>query len=318
MKFKTGDRMMTFSFPFRRRNQCLTAAIFLFLASACSSFGHAQSNASKSWQQQTLVELDQQIAVAVASEIDELKSRKKWLLSWGPGEMQVKPMSSVTDVPGKRIEPHLVSAASMAMDNAIANPWQDGPDNCVFEKLNCLASQYPNDAAVQQTLLHWLDNDPTRRKQFLDQVEKATVRLARLLERSIECCPKAECKLVLEFTRYRRARALAYRELPAVVAKRPIANPEKLDRQIKAAFDDLVAEAGRGRTEFVLLEIRMLRRSGQPGRALVLLEKYGGTILPKWYQKKRRDILAELDWKMPYREAAAIFAKNFPAEAASD
>lgn len=316
MKFNNGNCIVIFSFRLRCGNHVLAAAALIFLVLVCSSLGHAQTGDAIAWKQGLLVQLDQKIAGAVAGEIDELNARKSWLLKWQPGEMKARPTSK-TEVPRKRIEPRLVSAVSVAMGNGIACQWHACPDDCVFQKLSGLASQYPNDVAAQQTLLHWMDDDPTRRKQFLDQVENTTVTLGQLLERSIQFHPSAECKLVLEFTRYRRARALAYRELPSVVANRPIENPERLDRQIKTAFDDLVGAAGSGRTEFILLEIRMLRRSGQPGLALSLLEKYGATILPKWYQKKRRDILNELDWTIPHREAAAIFAKNFPKEAAS-
>ena len=117
---------------------------------------------------------------------------------------------------------------------------------------------------------------------------------------------------------YRRGRALAYRELPDVVKQEPIDNPEQLNQEIIAVYRDLIAFAGEGRPEFILLEIRILRRSKSFGNALCLLEKYGSVIKPQWYLKKRRDLLKELEWEIPYAEAAKIYANEFPEEVAKE
>jgi hypothetical protein len=111
---------------------------------------------------------------------------------------------------------------------------------------------------------------------------------------------------------------LAYRELPDVVRQTPIDDPERLNQEIESAYQDLIARVGTGRSEFILLEIRMLRRAKFYGQALALVEKYGSVIQPRWYLKKRRDLLKELQWDFPSAEAAKIYANEFPDEVAKE
>ena len=110
------------------------------------------------------------------------------------------------------------------------------------------------------------------------------------------------------------ARALAYQELPEVVAEKPIADPQQHETDLIIAYNQLVDLFGRGRPEFILLEIRMLRRDHWYGQALRLLEKYGDLIEPQWFLEKRRDLLLEMGWSAPAKEAAQVYATAFPNE----
>ncbi|RMF45334.1 MAG: hypothetical protein D6753_00375, partial [Planctomycetota bacterium] len=110
---------------------------------------------------------------------------------------------------------------------------------------------------------------------------------------------------------------LAYRELADVVAARPIADPDAHDARLRRTWERLVQTIGRPRPEFVLLEIRMLRRDGQFGQALELLEEFGAAVDRKWLLKKRRDLLRELEWQPAAREAAVVFAAQYPELAGS-
>ena len=62
----------------------------------------------------------------------------------------------------------------------------------------------------------------------------------------------------------------------------------------------------------------MLRRDGWFGRALNMLEDHGERLELQWYLKKRRDLLQELTWEGPAKEAAALYAEKFPEEVAKE
>ncbi|WP_236696085.1 hypothetical protein [Rhodopirellula islandica] len=140
---------------------------------------------------------------------------------------------------------------------------------------------------------------------------RATIELASQLEATLAAHLPADSQSLttptswaLAFTRYRLGRALAYRELPEVRERWPIADPDQYQAQLVAAFERLTEQTKGDRHEFILLQDRMFRRSGKKGRALELLEANRHSIEPKWYLKKRRDLLQELGWDPPYREAA--------------
>ena len=280
----------------------------------------AQDEEIRSWRQHTLDLIEQQIPRdttgvdrALADNLREPGARYDWLSGWNPGKMTTQSTNDAP-LPEKRTEPVMESAVATSLRAS----WPGGTDAEIFQVLKGEVSRNCCDPAVIQLYLHWLDGPPARRKRFLAEIESVARHLICLLEQSLLSDPDEQIRLVLEFTRYRRARALVYRELPDVVASQPIVDQALLDQQIQSAFTDLIRESGRGRSEFILLEIRMHRRAGNYGLALQLLEKYGRAILPKWYQKKRRDLLRELNWQPPAREAAAIFAENYPDEVARE
>lgn len=87
----------------------------------------------------------------------------------------------------------------------------------------------------------------------------------------------------------------------------PISDRARYEAQLSAAYQRLLHQTKTVRPEFILLEDRMLRRSGKKGRALELLEANQEWIEPKWYLKKRRDLLLELGWELPHKEADRLY-----------
>src|SRR5690606_3595284 len=97
------------------------------------------------------------------------------------------------------------------------------------------------------------------------------------------------------FSLYRQGHALVYRELPEALAQWPMddAEKERNSAELVGVYRELKELVPGHRPEFVLLDARMLRRDHWNGRALVLMEEFGGQVAPQWFLKKRRDILQE-------------------------
>lgn len=284
----------------------------------------SDSQLAGDWRSKTLAQVKDKIEDGPSpAERQELRAQQSWLQSWLPGKMASRPQSAAAGK-AKRKEPILVSPV-LDEFHRIANQ-EDVPLKAKLSHLKHFAAAHPNDLAIKQALVHWIDNDSERRKAFL---KEATTLIARYTEHvrqrlgqlASDSRPDAThdtaleleaLKTVYHFALYRHVRALAYRELPDVVKRQPIVDPEALDRKIRQAFQRLVDVAGSGRPEFVLIEIRMHRRAGRLATALQLLEANGNLISLKWYLKKRRDLLQELDWEYPFREAAIHFAEEFP------
>ncbi len=178
-------------------------------------------------------------------------------------------------------------------------------------ELQRLIKENPADIGIRQLHLHWLDQLQYR-KQYADAIAHSADVLLAYLNQLPEQTPGL--KSAKAFSLYRLGRALAYRELPEVVEDDPIADPQQHDARLRDAYQRLVDLVGAGRVDFVLLDVRMLRRNGWYGQALGVLEDHARVISPKWLLKKRRDLLQELQWDAPYREAAAIFAREYPEE----
>ena len=273
--------------------------------------------AQQNWKQRQLVDIQRRLTeTADPGTTAELKAQRSWLESWNPGKMKTE-ASEDDSLPKKRVEPLLQSAKLLELKSLVS---ETGKEN-VLRNVREFAKVHSDDPAVIQFGLHLLDNIPAARKKHLGEIEQLSTLLIKLLSQTDENLAGSDSpdhSVVRQFARYRRARAFSYRELPDVAAVMPIEDQEQLDKQIEDAFEDLVEDAGDDRTEFVLLEIRMLRRSGHFGLALQKLEKFGAAILPKWYLKKRRDLLNELNWKPAYTEAKEIYATRFPDEVAKE
>ncbi len=304
----------------------LHLAILLTLFDATP--GSAQSSPAritdaKQWKKAHLVQLIDRLQTAglKTTQREEIIKQQAWLKNWEPAQMRAQP--KLFQIPARREEPQLQSKKAAELRNQLAanrnatlpSEKLSAQQDASLKTIQKALRDTPDDIALQQMHLHWLDN-PIRRKANLQKIDSAAIRLSQLLNPL--ATENATFQLAHEFVLYRRARALAYCELPDVVEKNPIKDPEKLDQNIRAAFGTLIESAGKGRAEFILLEIRILRREKQFASALELLEKYGSAISPKWYLKKRRDLLAELRWEYPYQEAATIYANEFPQEVASE
>ena len=292
-------------------------AVVLF-ASFCPGQNDAlhQDTAANQWKTTQLEELDQRLDSGTAKNTQrrELESRKAWLTKWTPGKMDADAREN-SSLPKVRTEPILNSIPATELQKELMAVQGSGEENTVIRIFEKAIANHPNDIGTQQLHLSWIDH-PLRRKSFLNEIEVSTNRLLKLLETQDRLAP--EIQLARQFTLYRRGRALAYRELPDVVKHTPITDPKRLDDAIRSAYEELISSSGSGRPEFVLLEIRVLRRDEKFGTALCMLEKFGSVIKPKWYLKKRRDLLKELQWEFPHDEAAAIYASKFPEEVAKE
>ena len=274
-----------------------------------------KTDAAANWKISHLAELAQQFAVETTGETEheELRARRAWLENWEIGSMPTESRKH-SQLPNLRTEPILNS--NLAAEFRKRLNWENTErDESEFLNLERIRDQHPDDIGLQQLHLHWMDF-PIRRKSYLEQIDESALRLIKTLEANKVSVLTNQ--LAIEFTMYRRGRALAYRELPDVVKQTPIKDPQRLNKEILSAYEDLIASAGKGRSEFILLEIRILRRAKSFGKALALVEQYGSLIKPQWYLKKRRDLLREIDWEFPYAEAAKIYANEFPDEVAKE
>ncbi|MEM7561302.1 MAG: hypothetical protein AAF394_19425, partial [Planctomycetota bacterium] len=264
------------------------------------------------WRQAQLASLKEQLEATkpLSKEMqDELASQTTWLELWKPGGLSSEPSwkQAASNKP-KLVEPVVDPNRKAArlrrrLLGPKARPTQDDT-----QALARLMRKYPQDVGVRQLHLHWLDQRQYRKEYAPDIAElaaKLDVQLQQLKQTDQVVSARAFCL-------YRRARALAYRELPEVITKHPIEDKKSHEAALLGTYRELMELVGEGRPEFVLLKIRLLRRDGWYGRALRILEEHGRTIDRQWYLKKRRDLLKELGWGAAYTESAEIYAQEFP------
>jgi len=266
--------------------ECLAIVIVTSLAITSGAAELSEIDA-EAWRVQQLSAIADELRHAKSDgERLEYAARQSWLHRWKPGQMPPAPKQALTP------------------SNLVQEP--------LLEKLQRPAEVEPGSwqrMVDLQTRLHTVDTDDER-KANLRTVIKLAAKFENVLSSQL---PPVSQKLssqsgwVLAFTRYRLGRALAYRELPVVKERWPISKPDEYQKQLTAVFRRLTDQTIRTRPEFILLHDRMLRRSGNKGRALELLELHRQSIKPKWYLKKRRDLLQELGWAPPHQEAAKLY-----------
>ncbi|MCC9654506.1 hypothetical protein [Rhodopirellula halodulae] len=264
----------------------LVSVLLLITAPLMAVADEGQTQAAR-WRSQQLATVASRMEQAETDEQRlEFAARQSWLRRWSPGEMPSAPESAPDE-------------SELVMEPLLKG--MERPANISKENWQRLTSL--------QSSLHAVDTDDER-KENLRQI----IPLAKKYERELTTALTDEqlrfpstTGWVLAHARYRLGRALAYRELPTVREAWPIADPILYEQHLIAAHDSLLKLTGESRTEFILLDDRMLRRSGAKGRALELLEANKAFIDPKWYLKKRRDLLQELGWDPPFREAATHF-----------
>jgi hypothetical protein len=117
---------------------------------------------------------------------------------------------------------------------------------------------------------------------------------------------------------YRKGRALGYRELPEVIAERPIEDPAALDK----AFRDDLAELGRWTNleadDVYLLKLRDLRRDQKFGAAAKLLQEQATDEAGFWPAWKRFVIYDALGWTAEREMARSDLLQRFPQRAAEE
>ena len=117
-------------------------------------------------------------------------------------------------------------------------------------------------------------------------------------------------------TLYRKGRALGYMELPEVVVKTPIADPQAHDKAFEDNFNELRRWVDTTGEKYFLLHVRKERRKGRHGVALQLLLKHTADERPNpEHAEKRRDLVEALGWthQLEYERRAMIV--DFPKSA---
>lgn len=242
------------------------------------------------WRKEKIASLNAQL-VNTDGESDqrlEWLAQRAWLESWQPGEMN-----------GAR---KLIASKSKLLIDEPSLADLDRPAGISFDRWHHIVNL--------QSQLWDLDSDENRKQNLkttiplAEQLEQALVAELDIVDQTLD----SQVGWALAFVRYRLGRAIAYRELPDVIDKWPIENQESYNEQLDSVVERLRTQAADTRPEFILLEDRMLRRAGWRGRALWMLERHRDFIEPKWYLKKRRDLLGELGWDLPQQEAARIYS----------
>jgi len=218
----------------------------------------------------------------------EWQARANWLREWQPGEMK-----TLDDFSPARDDLHTEPDLSVLRGEVVPS-----------------AARLLDRAIALQTEVHRLDAIDVRKTNLRKTVDVAArwiSTLEQLSGKGVDAEAEARLRWALAFARYRRARALAYHELPNVLAEQPVDDPAALDQKLRQVYRSLQRSFDESQPEFVLLDVRMLRRDQRWGTALQLLERHRATIRGKWYLKKRRDLLEKLGWQAPWQEAAAIY-----------
>jgi len=281
---------------------------------------HAPVTAAETWRQRRLNQINRRFnqLPAELAEHPEWRARREWLAQWVPGEMDGAEIFETTDRQADESsteEPnlnHLAAAAEARLSQSAGEQSAGVSSSDALRQLQ--------QAARQQKHLWQIDDEESRKKHLAETIELSKS-LDQTLQDVLDSLPtetetetddgfRQSVRWALAHTRYRRARALAYRELPEVLEETPIRNRQRYERKLRDAHRDLRETFDEPQSEFVLLEIRMLRRAGDRGQALQKLERFRERIEPKWYLKKRRDLLEELGWDVPYREAARLYQES--------
>lgn len=187
------------------------------------------------------------------------------------------------------------------------------------EEIDSLVAQLrerkPHDRRTEVALLHLLDTYE-HREEHLELVVEAANRVLKTIprpkvqsyfgnrnepetaeEKQLHEERTAQRKDLIDAL-YRKGRALGYMELPEVVAKHPIADQAKLDEEFAATFKQLTRWVDTEEPDYILLHDRKLRREGNFGQAIKLLQK--DIARPKrddWlHHKKLRDMYEALGW----------------------
>ena len=277
----------------------------------------SKGNPTLEWRKAQLGEIESQLAdKKLQGDLKlELLAQKEWLTNYSTDELVPQLTKSPENAPPAIDEPVLdPDKKGAAIRKKLFGP-KAKPTAADTERLRAALEEMPNDIGLRQLQLQWLDQ-PQYREEYPVAIADAASRLNGLLESNKKLDPAVKKKAVA-MTLYRQARALGYLLDLDRDKKKSLAEGEreKVDSQLVGAYTQLINTVGPGHPEFVLLDIRMLRRDNWFGRALQLLELNGSKIEPRWYLEKRRDLLRDLGWKAPAAKAQEMFAAAFPEEA---
>jgi hypothetical protein len=202
-----------------------------------------------------------------------------------------------------------------------------------FDKaLDAVLKDYPDYLPIHAERLAFLDHESRRKEQLSDVVAAADEILKRIDPVGLRnyFASKAQPKTGEERTQhqdfslqrdllidtlYRKGRALGYMELPDVVAKHPIADPEKHDKAFEDNFAELRKWVNTSDEEYYLLEVRRERRKGNFAKALAVLGSHLDENGPQErLYKKRRDLYESLGWEHLAEPESIWLRLRFPQQ----
>ncbi len=279
----------------------------------------SQGNKQVQWRSSQLAVLQQQLSdPKLTGDLKaELQSQAKWLNAWKPGTLSNEPLWSTKPISKLLVEPEVdpTGKAGKLRERLLGeNAKPTAEDTADLQKL---LAQNDNDLGVRQLHLHWLDQSQYR-KLYPQEIADSSAKVLALLDAVAK--PDQKIALARVFCLYRRGRALVYRELPDLLAEKPMTEEEveKHEAELVGVYRQLKTLVPEVRPEFVLLDIRLLRHDRWNGRALALLEDFASQLNQMWYLRTRRDILRDLGWEGPAKEATDIYAAAFPEDIANE
>lgn len=279
----------------------------------------SQGNKQVQWRNSQLAVLHQQLSdPKLNGELKaELQSQIKWLNAWKPGTLTNEPLWATKVVSKLLVEPNVdpTGKAGKLRERLFGeNAKPTAEDTADLQKL---LIQHDNDLGVRQLHLHWLDQAQYR-QLYPQEIADSSAKVLALLDAVAK--PDQKIALARVFCLYRRGRALVYRELPEVLAKKPMTKEEveKHETELVGVYRHFKTLVPEERPEFVLLDIRMLRHDRWNGRALALMEDFGSQLNKQFFLRTRLDILRDLGWEGPAKEATDIFAAAFPEVVAKE
>lgn len=233
----------------------------------------------------------------------ELEAQKQWLSQWNSGELKDGPWMQQREAASRTPEPIIDpdQTATALRDKLLGK--SSKPTAKETTELQALLVKHPEDVGVLQLYLHWIDQ-----KQYRNDYAERIVETATKLATRLEAVEKQtdETRMARAYCYYRAARALIHMESPQMQAKQAIKDAQQHESQLLGLYNQLGELVGHDRPEFILIEVRMLRRDNWNGQALIMLEQNAEILDRSWYLAHRRDLLSDLGWSMPAKEAEAV------------
>ncbi|WP_437187905.1 S8 family serine peptidase [Planctomicrobium sp. SH668] len=205
-------------------------------------------------------------------------------------------------------------------------PAQEEAINQLYGKI---LEQDSENREARVTRLHLLDND-SREERLADVIAAADEVISRVDEEQLErffgkkrnattpeeIVEKKEReaeKRDLVDALSRKARALAYQELPEVVEKHPIEDQDALNEAFEATYQALTSWGDTNAPSYQLLKIRHERRLKNYGQALLDLNQYlKSQQASEEKLEKRRDLYELLGWEDLSRSQQNWILRQFP------
>ncbi len=289
------------------RFAALLATTLLTLST--SAFGQlsvlSSGDPNSQWKATQLQLIEQQLSdQAVKGPLrKELEAQKQWLSQWNSGELKDGPWMQQREAASRTPEPTIDPNRTASALRAKLLGKSAKPTAKDTTELQALLEKYPDDLGVQQLYLHWIDQKQYR-NDYAERIVESATKLATLLE-AVEK-QTDETRMARAYCYYRAARALIHMESPQMQAKQAIKDAQQHEAQLLGLYNQLGELVGHDRPEFILIEVRMLRRDNWNGQALMMLEQNAEILDRSWYLSHRRDLLSDLGWSMPAKEAEAV------------